>query len=108
VRDRPDDLFFLALAAPAQLAVHAAVLCCPLFITLLSIPILGEKVGVMRLSAVAVGFVGVIIRQRPWADAQSLQARVGWRVAPWCRALTYALNQDDARKLGVDSNGLGP
>lgn len=33
----------------------------PIFVTLLAIPILGEKVGIHRFSAVGVGFVGVLV-----------------------------------------------
>lgn len=33
----------------------------PLFVTLLAIPLLGEKVGIHRFSAVALGFVGIIV-----------------------------------------------
>ena len=37
----------------------------PLVVTLLSIPILGEKVGWRRLAAVTIGFIGVLIIVRP-------------------------------------------
>ena len=33
----------------------------PLFVTLLAIPLLGEKVGIHRFSAVALGFVGILV-----------------------------------------------
>lgn len=95
--------FFLALAALPLADATALFFVAPLFITLLSIPILGERVGVMRLSAVAVGFIGVIIMQRPWADAQSLQASRLVLLLPVLAALTYALNQLMTRKLGVSS-----
>lgn len=39
----------------------------PLFGTLLAIPFLGEKVGIRRLTAVLVGFVGVVLAMRPAA-----------------------------------------
>lgn len=38
----------------------------PILVSLLSIPILGEKVGLRRLIAVLVGFVGVLVVVRPW------------------------------------------
>lgn len=41
----------------------------PLFVTALSVPILGERVGVRRWSAVVVGFVGVLVMTRPGAAA---------------------------------------
>ena len=37
----------------------------PLFLTMLSVPLLGEHVGVYRWSAVIVGFVGVLIMVQP-------------------------------------------
>ncbi len=37
----------------------------PLFITALSVPLLGEKVGIRRWSAVIVGFIGILIVVRP-------------------------------------------
>ena len=41
----------------------------PLFLTMLSIPLLGEKVGIRRWSAVIVGFIGVVLILRPFASA---------------------------------------
>lgn len=38
----------------------------PIAITLLAIPILGEKVGMRRLIAVCTGFVGVLVVMQPW------------------------------------------
>lgn len=37
----------------------------PLFLTALSVPLLGEKVGIHRWSAVVVGFVGILVMARP-------------------------------------------
>ncbi|BBU55456.1 MULTISPECIES: DMT family transporter [Mameliella] len=38
----------------------------PIVVTLLAIPILGEKVGLRRIIAVCVGFLGVIVVMQPW------------------------------------------
>lgn len=38
----------------------------PIVITLLAIPILGEKVGIRRLLAVCTGFFGVVVVIQPW------------------------------------------
>jgi drug/metabolite transporter (DMT)-like permease len=38
----------------------------PLLITVLSIPLLGEKVGVRRWAGVVVGFLGALVVVRPW------------------------------------------
>ncbi len=39
----------------------------PIFLTALSVPLLGEKVGLRRWSAVIAGFIGVVIMTRPGA-----------------------------------------
>lgn len=93
--------FFVALAAIPLADATALFFAAPLFITLLSIPILKEKVGPLRIGAVAVGFVGVIIMQRPWQDAESLIASRAVLLLPVLAAVTYALNQVLTRKLGV-------
>ncbi len=48
----------------------------PLFLTALSVPLLNEKVGIHRWSAVAVGFVGVLVIVRPSQDILQLGAMV--------------------------------
>lgn len=45
--------------------VYAIAFCTPLLVTLLSIPILGESVGLRRWSAVVAGFIGVLVMVRP-------------------------------------------
>ena len=57
--------FFLAIRTMALVEATAIVFCGPLFVTLLSIPLLGERVGLRRISAVVVGFVGALIIIRP-------------------------------------------
>lgn len=95
--------FFVALGAIPLAEATALFFAAPLFITLLSIPILGEKVGPLRLGAVTVGFLGVIIMQRPWAGAETLATSRLVLLLPVFAALTYALNQLMTRKLGVKS-----
>ncbi len=41
----------------------------PIFVTMLSIPLLGERVGWRRWAAIAVGFAGILIVTRPWTGA---------------------------------------
>ena len=93
--------FFLALAAIPLAEATALFFVAPLFITLLSIPMLGEKVGPLRLGAVAVGFVGVVIMQRPWVGAETLAVSRVILLLPVVAAVTYALNQIMTRRLGV-------
>lgn len=93
--------FFVALAALPLAEATALFFVAPLVITLLSIPFLGEKVGALRLSAVAVGFVGVVIMQRPWAGADALSVSRLVLLLPIVAAIAYAINQLMTRKLGV-------
>ncbi|WP_299625030.1 DMT family transporter [uncultured Tateyamaria sp.] len=95
--------FFVALAVLPLADATALFFAAPLFITLLSIPVLGEKVGPLRLTAVAIGFAGVVIMQRPWADTSALEVSRIVLLLPVLSALTYALNQLLTRKLGVSS-----
>jgi drug/metabolite transporter (DMT)-like permease len=51
--------------------------CMPLFLTVLSIPLLGERVGWRRMTAVLIGLAGVLVMVRPWsADPASLPPQV--------------------------------
>ena len=95
--------FFLAIAVLPLADATALFFAAPLFITLLSIPILGEKVGPLRLSAVLVGFCGVLMMQRPWASAETLGASRLVLLLPVVAALTYAFMQVLTRKLGSES-----
>lgn len=95
--------FFAALATLPLADATALFFVAPLFITLMSIPILGEKVGPLRLSAVVIGFVGVVIMQRPWESADALDAPRIVLLLPVLAALTYALNQILTRRLGVEA-----
>src|SRR3546814_2366311 len=67
----------------------------PLFVTALSVPLLGERVGWRRWAAVAVGFGGVLLMTRPGGgllDAVVLIALFS--------ALGYALAVICMRRLG--------
>lgn len=95
--------FFSAIAVMPLADATALFFVAPLFITLLSIPILGEKVGRLRMSAVAVGFIGVVIMQRPWASDPGAEISRAAMLLPVIAALAYALMQLMTRKLGVAS-----
>ena len=95
--------FFAALASLPLADTTAIFFVAPLLITLLSIPILGEQVGPLRIGAVIVGFIGVIIMTQPWQSAADRDAPFFIYLLPLIGALTYALNQVMTRKLGVKS-----
>tara|TARA_B100000989_G_scaffold117706_1_gene86568 strand:+ start:264 stop:1139 length:876 start_codon:yes stop_codon:yes gene_type:complete len=71
----------------------------PLFITALSVPILRERVGIHRWSAVIIGFLGVIIIVRPGTEF--------WHIAsimPLLGAFFFALFQILTRLLSTTEN----
>jgi S-adenosylmethionine uptake transporter len=91
--------YFAALAVIPLAEATALFFVAPLMITLLSIPLLGEKVGPLRLAAVTVGFAGVVLMMRPW-DSQTEVSRIILAL-PVISALAYALNQILTRRLGA-------
>lgn len=95
--------YFVALAVLPLADATALFFAAPLFITILLIPVLHETVGPMRLTAVPVGFAGVVMMQRPWAEASALDVSRIVLLLPVLSALTYAMNQLLTRKLGVAS-----
>jgi drug/metabolite transporter (DMT)-like permease len=66
----------------------------PIFLTVLSMPLLGERVGPHRWAAVLVGFVGVVIMARPTGDVLQVGALFGI-----ANALFYALGSLGVREM---------
>lgn len=95
--------FFAAFAVMPLAEATALFYVAPLFITLLSIPLLGERVGARRLSAVAIGFCGVLLMMRPGeAPSEAAPDRLVL-LLPIVAALAYALMQILTRRLGIAS-----
>lgn len=65
-----------------------------IFLTVLSVPVLGEKVGIRRWSACIFGFVGVLVMTRPGAGVWQWAALV-----PLGAAVFYALAMITIRQL---------
>ena len=61
--------FFTALRGLPLAEAIAVTFTAPLFITALSIPLLGEAVGARRWAALVIGFVGALIMVRPGTEA---------------------------------------
>ena len=93
--------FFTALAVLPLADTTALFFVAPLFITLLSIPLLGERVGIRRISAVLVGFAGVLVMQQPWSSKGLDTGERLVLLLPVLAAFTYALCQIMARRLGA-------
>lgn len=68
--------FFASFAHMPLADVYAIVFAGPLFLTALAVPLLGERVGWRRWTAVAVGFAGVLVVLRPGAGMLSGAALV--------------------------------
>ncbi|MEO0401597.1 MAG: DMT family transporter, partial [Pseudomonadota bacterium] len=68
-----------------------------LFITALSVPLLGEAVGWVRWSAVTIGFVGVVLVMQPGTSAFTVDA-----LLPLAAACFYALVTVQARMMDDD------
>lgn len=67
---------FWAFGRMAMADVYALLFTLPLIITVLSVPIHGAKVGWRRWSAIAVGFLGVLIMLRPGSEMLTMAALV--------------------------------
>ncbi len=88
-------LFFWAFALLPLADAVALGQAAPIFLCALSVPLLGERVGVRRWSAVAVGFIGVLAMTRPGAGIFEPAA-----LAPIAGAALYALAMITIRRLG--------
>lgn len=92
------DIWFFAFAlSVVPLAeLQAIVLIYPLLVTLVAIPILGERVGVFRITVVCIGFLGALIIVRPGG------LPLDWGVASAvCAASFYSLYVALTRKVSA-------
>ena len=71
----------------------------PLFLTIVSVPLLGERVGPRRATAVVVGLIGVMVMLRPWhVEADMPIGAVAIVVAG---VFTWSLSMINIRKMGA-------
>lgn len=77
--------FYVAVLHMAFATAAVILYAGPLFVTALSVPLLGHRVGPARWAAVSIGFAGVLMVIRPTADSFSWYA-----VLPLAAALGYA------------------
>ena len=90
-------VFILGFSMLPLAEVHAVAAAAPLIATALAVPLLGEKVGPHRWTAVAVGLIGVLIIIRPGGETLAWSAAV-----PLAAAFLWALYQILVRKVGLD------
>ena len=88
---------FFAFATLPLAQVYAILFMVPLLVTLMSIPLLGEKVGAHRAAAILVGLAGVIVVVQPG----STQLGLG-HLAAVLAAFGAALQSVISRKVGND------
>lgn len=88
--------FYLSIASLPLATTIAIFFTAPLFITVLSVPMLGEKVGPRRWFAVLVGFAGVLFMVRPGSDVFDWAALLAL-----VAGLSYAFSMVTARRFGV-------
>lgn len=86
------SLSHLDFASAATIGYSSA-----LFVTAYSVPILGERVGLVRWSAVVLGFTGVVMVVGPGRDTFTWYA-----LLPLGAASLYALSAVCARKMDTD------
>ena len=94
-----DAFYFLGLSVMPMATAIALFFCTPLFVCLSAKAFLGEKVGFVRWTAIAVGMAGVIVIAQPGG------AEFTWNVIfPVLSALTYALMVLMTRKLALSDS----
>lgn len=72
----------------------------PLFLTVLSVPMLGERVGWRRASAVVVGLAGVLVMLRPWNSLGEAEQAPGAVALVLAGVVTWALAMITIRRMG--------
>lgn len=87
-------MFFFSFKLLPLAEVVAISFSAPLFITALSVPLLGEKVGPRRWAAVVVGFIGVLVIVRPGTDLFQPVA-----LLPLAASVFLALSMIQVRRL---------
>ena len=95
-------VFFMAGLAHLQMADATSIaFVSPLIVTALSIPILGERVGVRRWVAVVTGFLGILIIIRPGSSAFDLAS-----LYPLASSACWAFGLVLTRRIGSGDRPL--
>lgn len=90
-------LYYIALTYLPLADAATVLMTAPLFVTLLSVPLLGERVGLPRWLAVSVGFLAIVYMLDPGAELFTPMAAL-----PLLSALCYALMPIITRSIQVD------
>ncbi len=92
---------FYAFSVLPLAQTYAIIFCTPLIITILSIPILGERVGLHRWSAVLVGLFGVLVVLRPGTEPITIG-----HLAAFAASIGGALISIIVRRIGKDERSI--
>lgn len=92
---------FYAFSVLPLAQTYAIIFAMPILITLLAIPMLGEKVGIHRWMAIIVGLIGVVIVLRPGQVPLGLG-----HLAALAAAGLGAMTSVIVRKIGSDERGV--
>jgi drug/metabolite transporter (DMT)-like permease len=87
-------MFFIGIHILPLTTAATIMFLSPIIVTMLSIPLLGERVGLRRWIGIAIGFVGALVVMRPGSDSLQLSILV-----VLAAAFTHALYQVFTRKL---------
>lgn len=93
--------YYLALAKIPMANASAVYMTAPLFVTALSIPLLGERVGTHRLLAVLIGFCAVLLVVNPGSSLFRIESAL-----PLFSALCYAMLPIITRRIGLSAHVL--
>ena len=91
-------VFIIAFRYLPLADAHAIAGIAPLLVTALAVPVLGEKVGLRRWSAIAIGFIGLLVIVRPGLGVFNPAA-----LLPLGGACLWAVYQILMRKVAEDS-----
>ena len=94
-------LFFVGISLLPLTTAATIMFMSPVIVTILSIPLLGEKVGLRRWVGIAIGFCGALVVMRPGTDSLQLSILVVLTAA-----FTHALYQIYTRKLGTGDSPM--
>ena len=95
-------LFFTGLRYMPLADAFAIAFAAPLFITALSVPVLGEHVGIRRWAAVTFGFLGVLVVVQPGTSAFRVEALLPLGAA-LCYAIAMLIGREQTRYLSTSA-----
>jgi len=89
-------LFFIGISFLPLTTASTIMFMAPVILTILSIPLLGEKVGPRRWMGITIAFAGAVLVMRPGGDSLELSILI-----VLAAACTHAMYQVFTRKLGT-------